>query len=551
MGDQVGMAAAAEDSTRAGDWAAAAERWQAVVEVNPVNGIFWCRLGQARFETGGHRAALDAYRRAAELGVWPMAYHDPIPAIFPGELAYEIARCLAALGEREAAVESLAEAVRQGLRDPGRGRAGLAELAGHPRFDALVGPAGPSRGASRVERWRTDLRFLRGELARRVPRPEVLDDGFDAAADALVRAVPDLDDGRIVIGIWGLLRRLGDGHAFVAVEPVWPEWTRTLPVWFFRFGDTVLITQAGPEFARLAGAEVLAVDGRPVAAVLGALDPVLTRDNGYTPLARGPMFLRVPAYLHAVGAAERPDGVRLTVRLRSGEATDVAVPAGEPLPEPRTWMAARPRSWPFGCPPGSVRPPFDTPAYLRAVDTPFRFEHQPTGNLVYFQFNSVRDTDDDTLAACYRRVFAAVEEHDARALVIDVRWNGGGNTFLGQPLVHHVLARPGLPVYVIIGRGTFSAAQNTVTLLGRHTHAVFVGEPTGSAPNFVGEAVPFRLPESGILVNVSDLYWQTSWPFDHRVAVAPAIYAPPTVEAYLAGRDPAMDAIREHLGAAG
>lgn len=39
-------------------------------------------------------------------------------------------------------------------------------------------------------------------------------------------------------------------------------------------------------------------------------------------------------------------------------------------------------------------------------------------------------------------------------------------------------------LFVIIGRNTFSAAQNSATLLDRHTHAVFVGEPTGSRPSF-------------------------------------------------------------------
>jgi hypothetical protein len=102
-------------------------------------------------------------------------------------------------------------------------------------------------------------------------------------------------------------------------------------------------------------------------------------------------------------------------------------------------------------------------------------------------------------------------------------------------------------LFVITGRGTFSAAQNTATFLDRHTNAVFVGEPTGSSPNFVGETAPFRLPHSGLQANVSDLYWQTSWPFDHRTAIAPDVYAPPTFAAFSANRDPAMDAILDHL----
>jgi hypothetical protein len=49
--------------------------------------------------------------------------------------------------------------------------------------------------------------------------------------------------------------------------------------------------------------------------------------------------------------------------------------------------------------------------------------------------------------------------------VVDLRWNGGGNTLLAMPLLHGLIAgrtinRRGR-LFVIAGRGTFSAAQNT------------------------------------------------------------------------------------------
>jgi hypothetical protein len=105
-------------------------------------------------------------------------------------------------------------------------------------------------------------------------------------------------------------------------------------------------------------------------------------------------------------------------------------------------------------------------------------------------------------------------------------------------------------VFVIIGRMTFSAAQNTVTAIERETNAIFVGEPTGSRPNFIGEQIGFELPYSKVRANVADLFWQTSWPMDHRIWTAPDIYAPPTFEAYRRNQDPALDAIlalREHV----
>ena len=73
---------------------------------------------------------------------------------------------------------------------------------------------------------------------------------------------------------------------------------------------------------------------------------------------------------------------------------------------------------------------------------------------------------------------------------------------------------------------------------------------TGSRPNFTGETIPFELPYSRLRANAGDLFWQTSWPEDHRTWIAPDIYAPPTFEAFRRNRDPAMDAIlalREHL----
>jgi hypothetical protein len=132
-------------------------------------------------------------------------------------------------------------------------------------------------------------------------------------------------------------------------------------------------------------------------------------------------------------------------------------------------------------------------------------------------------------------------------LVIDMRFNGGGNTPLGQPLLHHLIGCPATnrrgALYVIIGWLTFSAAQNITTAPEQHTQATFAGEPTGSRPNFIGESVPFELPVSKVLVSISDLYWQCEYPMDRRPWIAPQLDAPPTFETYRRSHDPALAAI--------
>jgi hypothetical protein len=79
--------------------------------------------------------------------------------------------------------------------------------------------------------------------------------------------------------------------------------------------------------------------------------------------------------------------------------------------------------------------------------------------------------------------------------------------------------------------------------LERETSAIFVGEPTGSRPNFIGERIDFELPYSKLHPNAADLFRQTAWPDDHRTWTAPDIYAPPTFEAYRRNEDPAIAAI--------
>jgi hypothetical protein len=202
-------------------------------------------------------------------------------------------------------------------------------------------------------------------------------------------------------------------------------------------------------------------------------------------------------------------------------------------------------------PPGWVRwtdaNEAEPPLHLSNLDVPFWFAYLESDRVMYVQFNSVRDDPAESLERFASRLSAAIAREQPSKLVLDVRWNGGGNTFLVMPLLHMIIGSPMNrrgALFVITGRGTYSAAQNFSTLLWRHTQATFVGEPTGSSPNFIGETCPFELPYSKLEVNVSDLYWGTSWPLDSRTALAPLIYTPPTAKAWAEGRDPAMDAIQ-------
>jgi hypothetical protein len=202
-------------------------------------------------------------------------------------------------------------------------------------------------------------------------------------------------------------------------------------------------------------------------------------------------------------------------------------------------------------PPGWINLPQtlgkEIPLYLKQMNKSHWWELLPKNNTVYCQVNRIRNDRDQSFAQFAERLSYFLDSTKAKKLILDFRWNNGGNTGLVIPFINSIISNDTINqrgnLFIIIGRRTYSAAQNTVTFLERFTNAVFVGEPTGSSPNFVGEEEPLELPYSKMVVNVSDLFWQTSWPEDKRIWIAPLLYTPPAFEFFRTNRDPAMEAI--------
>jgi len=130
---------------------------------------------------------------------------------------------------------------------------------------------------------------------------------------------------------------------------------------------------------------------------------------------------------------------------------------------------------------------------------------------------------------------------------VDVRHNNGGNNTLVRPLVRtmieYEMRSPEHRIYVLMGRNTFSAAQNFINRVERWTDATFVGEPSSSSPNFVGEENEIVLPFSRVHGSLSNRYWQDSDPWDDRPWIEPDIPVVLSAEQYLAGVDPVLERV--------
>ncbi|MBM4015806.1 MAG: hypothetical protein FJ293_12700 [Planctomycetes bacterium] len=131
------------------------------------------------------------------------------------------------------------------------------------------------------------------------------------------------------------------------------------------------------------------------------------------------------------------------------------------------------------------------------------------------------------------------------AEIIDLRWNGGGNSLVIQPLLRLLgrqreLREKGV-LFVAIGEDTFSSAMMNAVELRRGFGALLVGTPTGGKPRSYGEIKFLRLAQSGLEVSYSTRFFELAP--DDSPSVLPDLAAPAALAHWREGRDPVLEAI--------
>ncbi|MGH7497214.1 MAG: hypothetical protein ACREOO_33100 [bacterium] len=388
----------------------------------------------------------------------------------------------------------------------------------------------------RVAGWRGDLDFLVAE-ARRVhagPTRPAHSRAFTQAAADLSQRIPDLSDRRIMVEVQRLLAMLGDGHSIVYAMPIPRVSFAMLPVDLYLFSDGLFIIAGTGPAQELSGSRIVRFGARTTEEILAAMEPFVSRDNAMGLKAFAGLFLILPAFLEAWGAADNPDYVTLAVIDTAGQTREATLAAGP---------ARRMRKKLFA-PAGA---PLPVPLYLRHTDKAYWLHSLAEHDALYFQFNQVADAD-TSLAAFASRLPDSLASTHADHMIIDVRHNNGGNNLLLQPLIEAIsgfaAVSPKHRVYVLTSRGTFSAAQNFINRIERRIPTIiFAGEPSMSSPNFTGEDNPITLPFSGMMVSISNRYWQDSDANDRRPWIAPHLPVALSSQDWLNNRDPVLDAV--------
>lgn len=357
-----------------------------------------------------------------------------------------------------------------------------------------------------------------------------------------------------------------NGHTAYFEGPRSRRFNRIMEVRLAPFGESFYVLRASPQNADLLGAQLVAIDGRPIAQVRdvartlsGGIPSWRDRDTGY--------FLESPEQMHALSVISNAERASYRFRLANGSTVTrrfVAEPANPDRVRANAdrWlypelMEEEGANW------RALLATEQAPWSLREPGRAFRMRDAPDIDAFVIELRQNTSSEDTDIAEFMLDSLEAARTSGRRNIVLDMRMNGGGDLNNTRAWVRRLpRAVPGR-VFVLTSPWTFSAAISTVGYLEQSApdRVVIVGEHVGDRLDFHAEGDVITLPHAGGAVlyaterhdyrtgcrNIENCHGSV---VRHPIAVeslAPDISAPWTIEAYRAGRDPAMEAVAAAL----
>jgi len=412
----------------------------------------------------------------------------------------------------------------------------------------------------RVVGWSRDLDAIR---TRVLTFDRSFDEGERAevinAIAQLRSELPRLSDDAVRVRIARITTLANNAHTRLYFLRNRTE-VRRMPIRVWWFGSQLRVVRAAPAYSQYLGCRIDRVGKFPVMMAKMRVDDLFAGSPSWRTYMSA-YSLTSPEVLHGVGIIPSSDNV--TYRF-GGCASGSGTKALAPLPLTKStkplesWWDLAPRY--AGAPDDwkqVLRTSKRTPLYLRHPDRNYWFESIAPDGTFYIQYNRAADAPDESLADFSERAGKAITFARPRALVVDLRFNTGGNGSLTPKLVDAVKRAPGtVPVYVITGRATFSAGIVAAALLRQARPVKIVGEPVGDSLEFWAEGGNIVLPYSGLYVHFANGAHSLSpkpcptkdYCDDLSVAsLAPDVRASPTWASYRANRDVVLEAVVHDL----
>jgi hypothetical protein len=396
----------------------------------------------------------------------------------------------------------------------------------------------PVSPAERESHWRQDLHVLAAGL--KAPGIKIEDGiatrgqkdfaevypNFDAGLAAIAESVPNLTDAELYLRLARLIASAHIAHNTIDM-PLGMGFGNRLPVDFQWFPDGLAVSAATADYRQLLGARVRNIGGKAPEQFLADLAPYISYENETWLRVKSVDLMPAKGVLQHFGMLGADRRVSLELEKIGGEVVTVSMPVAlgnvkktgiiDGLPLPPALYTSHPNVW-------------------------YWSQYLPDSQTLFVQYNRCENDSTHRFGDVARQAFDEADSHPVKRIVIDLRWNGGGNSRVIDPLTSGLASRRANvgKIYALIGPYTFSSALDNALKLHKELSAILVGEPTGGAPNGYGEVRSLRLPNSKLVVRFTTKRWGPAG--GANTTLNPDLLIPFKLSDFIAGHDPALDA---------
>ncbi|HVY87908.1 MAG TPA: hypothetical protein VG942_03520 [Hyphomonadaceae bacterium] len=377
---------------------------------------------------------------------------------------------------------------------------------------------------------------------------------LDAKVDTISNPAFELELARIVA-------LANNGHTHYVLGSISRYYNR-IPIRLSNFGADFDVVRAEEADADLLGAKLVSIDGHPIEELRKAGRQLWGGTDAWRDQFAFNLF-ESPELLFASNLAKANDAATYVFQTRDGRAVERKL-AGEPAGDKRPFSNPVQVRYPEKLPleDASWRTALSAakaPWALQEGGEPFRWRAAPEVKGIVIELRQNVDSDGHKIADALKTFQDAIDQTKPTNIVLDMRDNGGGNLNTTRVFMQSLPKLATGRVFVLTGPMTFSAAISSVGYLKQAggDRVTIVGEPVGDRMMFWAEGRGADLPNNrgqiGLATQRHDYAGgckaYTDCHFSVKVSpiavasLAPDIAAPWTIEAYMAGRDPGMEAI--------
>ncbi|MBX7046422.1 MAG: tetratricopeptide repeat protein [Ignavibacteria bacterium] len=520
------------------DWDKAITAYKSLIEKDKYNGAFYNNLATAYYNAKKYSDAIKNYEAAISTG-----YQNDLAS-------YNIACCYALTGDEDNAVKWLKETAKYKFKNIESSVAkdgDFDKIRNNEKFKNFLAHT-VDKTSSRNEVWQADIKFLKERMEQTHYNVfnTLTKEKWEKEFADLLDNIDNLDNEQITTGIAKIIASVGDGHTLLFPYPKTGNKSEEYKVKFYKFKDGLYIKGIAKEYTQYNGMKVTKIGKYNTDDALKIVSEIIPHDNEFGIDWLLPNYLVNNDYMYGLGISDSKDMLKLELAGENGKKINAEIKktvtefkANQHIAKGEDLIYVNE---------GAVNP---LPLYLKHGNDWFWFEHLKDINYVYMQVNAIQNKESEKLKDFYDRVFRYIDSNNVEGIIIDLRLNSGGNNGLNKYLINNFIRNDRInqkgKVFTIIGRNTFSAAMNLVSDLENNTQTIFIGEPTGSKPNFVGEINTIDLPNTGLKVSASSMYWQKGNSTDMRKWVFPEIYTPLSFSDFKNNVDPAMNAVYEYV----